>query len=193
LCCILTLILLLALPAIGIPHQERVITSTDTGKCSLRVEADDQSRILRLRIQPEYPDCHVTKDAMQTVLRAAFLKTEPPKLEGTYTSLYLGRLIDYPWLCEYLALSAYKDPRWDKKRGKPVSMDINNYVSTIILSKEVTTHFEEAFGDSGYRIRSVSVEKVLVGRFRDVPLYRGKMDRGKVPFDGQVWFRLEKR
>jgi len=38
-----------------------------------------------------------------------------------------------------------------------------------------------------------SYEKVLVGRFRDVPLYRGKDLPGKVPFDAMVWFNLEKR
>jgi hypothetical protein len=34
---------------------------------------------------------------------------------------------------------------------------------------------------------------VLVGRFRDVPLYQGRMSPGKVPFDAMVWLRLEKK
>lgn len=165
----------------------------EEGKCSIRVEADDEARILRLRVISEYPDCHITKDAMQKVLKAIFSKTDPPKLEGNYTSLFLGRLIDYPWLSEYLAVSANRDLRWDKNKGKPVSMDTNKYVSIFLSSQEVTTQFEKVFGDSDYRTRAVSVEKVLVGRFRDVPLYRGKMSPGKVPFDVQVWFRLEKK
>jgi len=193
LCCVFTLILFFALPVTGIPYQERLIFSTEQGGCSLHVEADDQSHTLRLRILPEPPACYFTREMMRSVLKAAFHKSNPAKLEGVYSSLYLGRLIDYPWLSEYLAVTAYKDQRWEKKKGKPRSMDINKYVSAILSSKEVTNQFEEAFADSGYRAISASVEKVLVGRFRDVPLYQGKMLYGGVPFDAQVWLRLEKK
>jgi hypothetical protein len=102
--CILTLLTLLALPTAGFSYRERVIFSMKAGKCSLRVEADDQSRTLRLRVYPESPGCDITKDAMQAVLRETFSRTDPPKLEGIYSSLYLGRIIDYPWLSEYLAV-----------------------------------------------------------------------------------------
>jgi len=130
---------------------------------------------------------------MQKVLMAVFSKTDLPKLEGVYTSLFLGRLIDYPWLCEYLAVSAYKDVRWDKKKGKPVSVDLYKYISAILSTREVISQFEDAFGDSGYTIRAITLEKVCVGRFSDVPLYQGKMRPGKIPFDALVWFRLKKR
>jgi hypothetical protein len=129
---------------------------------------------------------------MLSALKAAFSKTEPPKLEGNYSSLYIGRLIDYPWLSQYLATTAYRDTRWNKKRGKPVALDINKYVANILSRKEITVQIEEAFAGSGYRVFSTIVEKVLIGDFRSVPLYQGKMAPGKVPYDAQVWFRLEK-
>jgi hypothetical protein len=191
--CIFTLFMLLALPTVGTTYQEQLILSMETGRCSLRVEADDQSHTLRLRIHPEHPNCGITKESMQAALRAAFSKTDPPKLEGIYSSLYLGRLIDYPWLSEYLAVSAHGDSQWNKRKGKPMSMDINKYVSTILSRRDVAAQIEETFGDSGYGIASVSVEKVLVGSFRDVPLYHGKVVTGKVPYDAQVWFRLGKK
>ncbi len=190
-CCIF--VLMLVLPAVCTAYQPRLVLSVEEGDCSLRVEADDQSRMLRLRVHPAYPRCHATKESVQRVLKAVFSAADPPKLQGVYTSLYLGRLIDYPWLCEHLALSAYNDPRWDKKRGKPVSMGINRYVSAVLSTPEVLSQFEETFGDSGYAITAASVEKVLVGRLGDVPLYRGDVKPGKVPFDAMVWFRLEKR
>ena len=190
-CCILAL--LLALPAVCAAYQQRLIHSTEEGDCSLRVEADDPSRMLRLRVHPEYPRCHATKESMQRLLKAVFSSAAPPKLQGVYTSLYLGRLIDYPWLCEHLALTAYNDPRWDKKKGKPVSMGLHPYVSSVLSTREVLSQFEEALGDSGYTVRAASVEKVLVGRLVDVPLYRGDVKPGKVPYDAMVWFRLEKR
>ena len=193
LCSILTFGTLLVLPTVSSPYQERVILSKAVGECSLRVEADDESHTLRLRVHPEYLNCAVTKDAMHEALKEAFSKTEPPRLDGIYSSLYLGRIIDYPWLSEYLAVSAYKDPHWDRKRGKPVSMDINKYVSAILSKKELVTQLEGTFGDSGYGILSASVQKVLIGRFDDVPLYRGQMAKGRVPYDAQVWFRLEKK
>jgi hypothetical protein len=45
---------------------------------------------------------------------------------------------------------------------------------------------------AGYRVRSATVEKVLV---RDLPEVAGEGDparRGKVPFDAMTWFRLER-
>ena len=188
-----TLFLFLALPAVVASYQERLILSTEAGRCSLRVEADDQSRTLRLRAHPDGSSCAVAKDAMLRTLAAAFARTDPPKLEGAYSSLFIGRLIDFPWLSEYLALAAYKDKGWNRAKGKPAAMDMNKYVAAILARREVTAPIEETFGDSGYRIVGVTVEKVLVGGSGDVPLYEGKTRSGKVPFDGMVWFRLEKR
>ena len=45
---------------------------------------------------------------------------------------------------------------------------------------------------AGYRVVGVTVEKVLVGHFSEVPLYEGDMVKGRVPYDAQVWFRIEK-
>jgi hypothetical protein len=174
-------------------YQSQVIYSMEAGKCSLTVESDSQSHTLRLRVHPEYNDCHIGKASMLSALKAAFSKTEPPKLEGIYSSLYIGRLIDYPWLSQYLATIAYRDPRWDKKRGKPTVLDINKYVANILFRKEITVQIEEAFAGSGYSVISTTVEKVLIGDFRSVPLYDGEVVPGKVPYDAQVWFRLEKK
>jgi hypothetical protein len=191
-CLVLIISLICLLPAPSASHQARVISSMEAGNCRLTVEADDQSRTLRLRVHPEHNDCHITRDATRAALNAASSKTDPPRLEGTYSSLSIGRLIDYPWLSQHLALTAHKDKRWNRRSGKPVAMDINKYVSAILSEKEVTDQIEGALAGSGYRVVSASVEKVLVGGFRNVPLYQGEMAPGKVPYDAQVWFRLEK-
>ena len=187
----LALSLFIAFPAAS--YRERLIYSTEVGKCSLTVAVDDESHTLRLRVHPEREDCHIVKESMLSALKAAFSKTDAPKLEGTYSSLYIGRLIDYPWLSQYLAVTAYKDPAWDKKRGKPVTLGINKYVSNILSRNEITAEIEKAFAASGYRVISTTVEKVLVGGFGDVPLWQGKMAPGKLPYDAMVWFRLEKK
>lgn len=129
---------------------------------------------------------------MESVLSAAFSRADPPRLERTYSSLFVGRLVDYPWLSEYLATTAYRDQGWDSQKGKPVAMDINKYVSQLLLRKELLVKIETAFAQGGYRVLGVTVEKVLVGRVREIPLYQGEMHPGRVPYDAQVWFRLEK-
>ena len=187
----LALVLFLVVP--GASYQKQVIFSMEAGECSLTVESNDEPHTLRLRVHPEREDCHIDKASMLSALKAAFSKTDTPKPEKTYSSLYIGRLIDYPWLSQYLSATAYKDPAWDKKRGKPVTLGINKYVSNILSRKEITAEIEKAFATSGYRVVAATVEKVLVGGFGDVPLWQGKMAAGKVPFDAMVWFRLERK
>jgi len=185
------IVIILWFPIKAFAYKERLILAMTVETCSMRMEADDQSQTLRLRILPNLP-CHLTKTAMQTILKAVFSETDPPKLKGPYTSLFLGRLMEYPWLSEYLATFAFKDSQWDTKKGSPVAMDLHQYVRTILAKKEITEQFEETFDDSGYRIVSVSVEKVGVCSFRDIPFYEGPMLPGKVPYDAMIWLNLKK-
>jgi hypothetical protein len=173
--------------------QDLVVFSMAAGECELRMESNEKWKTLRLRAHhPKYQGCHITKEEMVSALDQAFSKTEPPRLEGNCSSLSIGRLIDYPWLCQYLATSAYRDREWDSKRGKPVAIDINKYVSQLLFRKELIPQIETVFQKSGYRVTGVIVEKVLVGGFREVPFYQGEMHPGQVPYDAQVWFKLEK-
>jgi hypothetical protein len=190
---LLGLILVFSLSATIASSQERVIVSSKVGECNLTVESNENQHTLRLRAHhPKYKGCHIDKNSMVSVLTAAFLKNDSPKLEGSYSSLSIGRLIDYPWLSQYLATTATRDRGWDSKKGKPAAMDINKYVSQLLFRKEWMAEIETAFEKGGYRIVGVSVEKVLVGGFREVPFYQGEMHPGRVPYDAQVWFRLER-
>jgi hypothetical protein len=83
-------------------------------------------------------------------------------------------------------------PAWDAKRGKPKTGDLNGYVARLLARKAITAPINETLVPCGYRMRSVTVEEVLVGSIRDMPLYQGKVVPGKVPYDTQVWFRLLK-
>jgi hypothetical protein len=177
----------------AVASQEKVIFSSSVGECRLSVEANDQWHTLRLRANdPEAKNCRFTKDEMVSALSAAFLKKEPPKLEGTYSSLFIGRLIDFPWLSHDLADAAAHDKGWDAKKGKPVAMGINQYVSQVLFRKELLAPIEQVCAQGGYRVKGVTVEKVLVGGLREVPLYHGDSAPGLVPYDAMVWFRLEK-
>jgi hypothetical protein len=173
--------------------QDQVIVSSNIGECVLSVEANDQWHTLRLRTHhPQGRGCEIDKDSVVSILTAAFSKTDAPKLQGSYSSLSFGRLIDFPWLSQYLASAAFRDKGWDAKRGKPVGMDINHYVAQILSNREVLTQIEQACARGGYKIVRISVEKVLVGGLREVPLYQGALEPGLVPYDAIVWLRLEK-
>ena len=173
--------------------QEKVIVSSKVGECNLSLESNEKWHTLRLRAHhPKYKGCQIDREAMLSTLKAAFLKTEAPKLEGNYSSLSLGRLIDYPWLSKYLATSAYRDREWDSKKGKPVAMDINKYVSQLLFRKELMAQIKNVFEEGGFKIAGVTAGKVLVGSFHEVPFYQGEMYLGQIPYDAQVWFRLAK-
>lgn len=187
------LLLVLAFASGGAPFQERVIASAQVGECRLTVEADDQWHALRLRaLHPHYKNCHIDQESMLQVLRRAFSEDAAAKLEAAYSSLFIGRIIDYPWLSQYLATTAYRDRAWNSKKGRPRAAEINSYVSRLLSSRQLLAQFSPAFSGSGYKIVDVNVEKVLVGTSRDVPGYSGALQAqaGRVPFDAMLWFRL---
>ena len=190
---LLVLLLVFSLTGTLASSQERVIVSSKVGECDLTVESNENQHTLRLRAHhPNYKGCHIDKDSMVSVLTAAFSKNDSPKFEGTYSSLFIGRLIDYPWLSQDLATTAIRDRGWDSKKGKPAAMDINKYVSQLLFRKEWMAEIETVFEKGGYRVVGVAVEKVLVGGFREVPFYQGEMHSGRVPYDAQVWLRLKR-
>jgi hypothetical protein len=132
------------------------------------------------------------RDFMLSVLQTASSKAEEPKLEGPFSSLCIGRLIDYPWLSRYIAETAYHDPSWSRKKGKPKKKDINKYTADLLFSNPITADVARALG-GGWQVVSVTVEKVCVGGLRHVPGLEKDVRPGKVPLDAIVWFRLEKR
>jgi hypothetical protein len=184
------LLLLASIPATG---GEAVIASVPSGECSLSLEAAENWPTLRLRAgHPDYRPCFIDKESMVRVLSQAFTKPHPELASRVFTSLAIGRLIDYPWLVQFLAQRAARDPGWDTAAGKPVKVHINRYVADVLSSPEIVLEIEAPLREQRYRIAGVSVEKVLVGGFENVPQLEGPRRKGKVPFDAQVWFRLER-
>ncbi len=184
--------LLLLAPASGW-CQGAAIISVPVGECTLSFEADSQWHALRLRVHhPRFQPCHVDQKAVLSILAAAFAKIDSHALQDDYTSLFIGRLIDYPWLSQYLADTAHRDKRWNKKKGRPINMDINAYVASVLGAADWLTPIQSELTQHGYDIVGVSVEKVLVGGFGDRTSRDRKKLAGRTPFDAQVWFRLRK-
>jgi hypothetical protein len=179
--------------ATGLPLAagESVLASIPAGECTLSLEAAANWPALRLRAgHPAHRPCFIEKATVIQVLRQAFSEPHPILIPRTFTSLALGRLIDYPWLVRFLALQAAQDPHWDKSAGKPRRVHVNRYVADVLSAAEIIREIEAPLREQGYRITGVSVEKVLVGGFENVPGWEGPGRKGKIPFDAQVWFRL---
>lgn len=173
--------------------EETVIARSRVGECALGVEVNDNWHTLRLRAHhPGYRGCRIDKDSMLSVLGSAFSEIGSRPSVGAFTSLSIGRIIDYPWISQYLANTAYGDRGWNSRRGKPAALDINKYVSGLLSRTELTEPIGAALAKGGYRVVGVTVEKVLVGGFREVPPHDGPFPPGRVPYDAQVWFRIEK-
>jgi len=180
------------LPSIA-NSQVIVIAATKVGECQLRVEANDQWHTFQSRAHhPMYKSCDVEKESMLLALEAAFSSPGSPVMSGNFSSLFMGRLIDYSWLSRHLADTARGDSRRDSKKGKPVATDINKYVSRLLSAKDLIDPIEAVLVKGNYKIVGVTVEKVLVGSFREIPLYQGVAFPGEVPYDAQVWLRLER-
>ncbi len=176
-----------SLPAAG----EAVLASIPAGECTLAVEAAENWPALRLRAgHPDHRPCFIEKAAVIQVLAQAFSEPHPILIARTFTSLAIGRLIDYPWLVKFLARRASQDPHWNVSAGKPRGVHVNRYVADVLFSPEIVREIEAPLRERGYRITGVSVEKVLVGGFENVPQWDGSERKGKIPFDAQVWFRM---
>jgi hypothetical protein len=182
-------VLMTGIPASG---GERVIASVPAGDCFLNLEMAESWPALRLRAcHPNHRPCLIEKTAVIRTLTQAFSEPHPIWISREFTSLAMGRLIDYPWLVQLLAFRAVQDPQWNAAAGKARGVHVNRYVADVLSSREILDAIEAPMRGGGYRVIGVSVEKVLIGGFDNVPQLDGPRPKGIIPFDAQVWFRLE--
>ena len=88
-------------------------------------------------------------------------------------------------------MRALSDPEaWDAGTAPHASRAVSS-LAPFLFRQELMAPIEMLFQKWDFRTAGVTVGKVLVGGFRGVPFYQGDMPSGWVPFDAQVWFRLE--
>ena len=93
-------------------------------------------------------------------------------------------------MAQALAESATRDRAWDAAAGRPRAGDVNRYVAGIM--NPIVGSLRDPLERHGYRIAGVSIEKVLVGDAENVRGWQGPRPGGKLPFDSQIWLRLER-
>ncbi|RLJ67579.1 hypothetical protein [Sulfurisoma sediminicola] len=131
----------------------------------------------------------IIDEATYAALISAWLASRgdaAPPLRG----MSLGRAVNLPWISEYIARTALRDPRWDAARGRDRNGDINGFVTALLSRPEFLRRLDAPFAATPRAVRTVSVEKVLVTKARDILPDGGK---GRLPYDAQVWIVLEPR
>ncbi|WP_457566427.1 hypothetical protein [Caldithrix abyssi] len=162
----------------------------------LKIEANLKWHTLRVRAETSIPGENGAIAEADLLKLIEKLVTEKDSLlyGQTFSSLYLGRLVEYPWLVTFLMRRAAESPEWQAERGrlKIDSVNINDWVATILFTHPIRDKIDRLFRKSGYRVTGISVEKVLVNDASKVERESVKYLTGKLPFDAQTWLILKK-
>ena len=192
---VLTALLALALGrAPVVSGLESKITSLPAGECELSLGKDDTWRTLRIRTHhPDYVPCRITEAQVVALLEKGLPELGRSRVAPAYESIFLGRMIDYPWLCRYLALQAHGDEKWSSEKGRPLEGHINPFVATLLSDDRVLRPFRDAFSRVSYSVTGASVEKVLVKKCKEISFCEGEAMEGLCPYDAQLWLTLERK
>ena len=148
-------------------------------ECPVAFERREETRLI-LRLRPSCPiGFSSTQGAVREILKHAG--------EAREVSVAFGRMVEYPWLSAFLARQASSSRIWDPVAGKARGESDNSYVAAALRGMpEFTVLFDN------WRIRGVSVEKVLVKRASELSLAAGAPlpANSLLPYDAIVWVTL---
>ena len=119
-------------------------------------------------------------------------------------TLFIGRLYqanrDSLEAPRRLALAAHQSPDWDSTLGRPKAglLEMNRLTARLADRAGVLKELVQTFDRAGYRLRVVSVEKVIAVEAGQTPFYAWLADRGvrpgeKLPIDCLTWLRFTRR
>lgn len=165
---------LMASAGAAVADEEGVIHAGQYGQCFLQLEARQNSLIIRVP-----GACLLTNSDLATFLPAALAKLPPV---SQYNSVFLGRVVDYPWISEQLVRVAQADP------SVPGMTDAQRYpfVRAVLMQPVILAVFAEPLAQHGYRITGASVEKVLTALPGARPVPAWVPADSRLPFDA-LW------
>jgi hypothetical protein len=148
---------------------------------ALEVQPGDQQPSLRLR-----PACKLSLESTHAALAAMLPEALSDAPAAGAISLFMGRVEEYPWLSGGLVDAALVSPRWDARHGRLRDGDqgINAFVGELLRADRRLQALLP-----GWTLRSVSVEKVLVGPSEQYAPTAALS--GNAPFDAMFWLRYE--
>ena len=159
----------------------------DDAGCQASLETDASGANLRVRADQ---DCPVSARGLQELLEQSLSTAAQPQGKPAYSSIFLGRLVHYPWLVSALLDAAAASPQWEPVHGAAKDGQDNRTVAQLLSQSEALLGVRASLRRAGYDLTGVSVEKVLVGGHTDFPYHLAQNTPGKLPFDAQVWLLL---
>jgi hypothetical protein len=158
--------------------------------CNPVAEINSRWQTIRLRSHENaFLDCTVSKEKFNELVADAF--ADPENLRTEFKSLFIGRLVEYPWLSKYLATQALMHPDWDAEQGKYAGDNINAFVAGILSGPEILEQIQQPLNGTGYTVNGVSVEKVLIGKASEIE-WLDINEPVMVPYDVMVHYILNK-
>ncbi len=177
-----------ALLALGLPLPATADGSAD---CPPVVEEEPRWQSVRLRAgRVALTACPISETAYRSAVRQ-WLAARPPEAPLP-ASFALGRAVDYPWLSRLIAEQALALPDWRRRVAASRRGQLHALAAPVLHGEALRARLALPFADSPLRVSGVSYEKVLYGPADEHAPAPG---RGKlmVPFDAQLWLRLEAR
>lgn len=179
-------------------RETAAVVEVDTCKSSL--EWMPAESLLRYR-----NDCDQPLETKLEILSALAKRlSQDLQVFDKAETLSIGRFsVTFPELARELSLAAYKSPKWDARRGRAAGSGRFDYGADNAFFRDMANELklfgplDEALKAYGVSVRAVSVEKVLAGTPKQLPFGDWLVEQGvpptaKLPFDGQMWLRLER-
>ena len=170
-----------------------VLYATALDSCSVTLEVERKWKNLHVRLMnTRGGTCTLAEDAFYAFLDSAFTALARAQDTTAYASIFLGRIIEYPWISRFLADTAATDPGWDSDKGKPGDGHENTYVAAILFHDSIIAPVNDRLARICYKVSGVSVEKVLVSRGKQGHAPPWIDPNHRVPYDALLWFTLKK-
>ena len=120
--------------------------------CICTLESEERWKTLTIRIfHPKAKTCLISKEDLIDFLDQAFTKLAGMEMEIEYNSIFIGRIIEYPWMSQFLADSAVMNPVWLKQKGK-YNITTHRLVESILNCNYITAPFNKPLHIIGYKI-----------------------------------------
>ncbi|MBI5018594.1 MAG: hypothetical protein HZB55_24325 [Deltaproteobacteria bacterium] len=188
LCLAVVVSALLLTPARTPAGAPELVASWDASRCRVDLEVDREDGVLRLRSRCPLSEEEAPKALSETLPRLRDFGDSP----GRYRSLFLGRLVDYPWLSEGLARWAARSSGWDNRKGlSRGERNSNAFVERALRDAGILRSLADALAREGLRVTGVSAEKVLIAPVAQLPFggrlrTEGVAGSARVPYDAMV-------
>lgn len=158
--------------------------------CVAFAEDHTNSSTASVRTRPPVAEaCDISEDSYRQAIKA-WLQTRSPG--AALTGLSLARAVQFRWISQHLADAGLKSAEWRRRVARGSSGLQNSFVAAALSEPAFLNRLAAPFEGTGYVVRGVSVEKVLVGPAGKYSS-TDATSTAVVPFDAQVWLRLEPR